>query len=77
MNSEVFVAHLRTEAIWFWLGQSVGALGVGSVLRLVLLRIRHALAVPYLLVFLSDEFFRVVRCSGQRWDGEVGAALPG
>lgn len=33
--------------------------------------------MPYLLVFLPDEFLRLVRHSGQRRDGEVGAALPG
>lgn len=73
MSSEVFVAFLITEALWF-------VRSVGSLFRLVppwLLRVRCAFSVPYLLVFLSDELFCVVRRSGQRWDGEVGSALPG
>lgn len=47
--------------------------GVMSVVR-----VHSVIGVPYLLVFLSDELFRlVVHHSRGGGDGEVGAAFPG
>lgn len=58
-----------------WASAVVPGLVAGLVL---VVRVGYVVGVPYLLVLLSDELFRlVVDHPGDGGDGEVGAALPG